>query len=139
MAERYRVRREKALDLLGRKCVHCGSSEDLQFDHVDPATKSFTIAKIWTHSETKFWEEIKKCQLLCQRCHTLKTLKDLGQGSAKEKHGTLSSYRYCKCDECRRAKSIWYAIWLGKNGEERNRKRREKRKHSSNGQSANDS
>ena len=37
-------RRKAAIDHLGGKCVHCGTSHGLEFDHIDPLTKSFTIA-----------------------------------------------------------------------------------------------
>lgn len=128
MIERYKKRRQKALDFLGGRCAHCGNAQDLQFDHIDPTTKSNTIAKIWSHAESKFWGEIKKCQLLCQSCHERKTLNDLGQFSAKDTHGTLSSYRYCKCVLCKKANSDWNKKWREET--DYNRKRREKRKHS---------
>jgi hypothetical protein len=38
-------RRETAKQMLGGKCVECRSAADLEFDHSDPATKSFEIAK----------------------------------------------------------------------------------------------
>lgn len=44
-------------------------------------------------------------QLLCRSCHEAKTLVDRGQESAKESHGTLSSYKYCKCNLCKKAKA----------------------------------
>jgi hypothetical protein len=50
LAHYYRVK-EKLIEELGGECVVCGTKEELEFDHVDPATKLFTIgAKIrcWT-------------------------------------------------------------------------------------------
>ena len=46
---------------------------------------------------------MKKCQLLCKKHHTDKTIVDTGKKLAKGTHGTISSYRYCKCDACREA------------------------------------
>jgi 5-methylcytosine-specific restriction endonuclease McrA len=106
MLKRYHERRDKAIERLGGKCK-CGSISDLQFDHINPTTKKFTIAKLSSINEEDFWKEIDKCQLLCNNCHQEKTLLDLGRISAKQTHGTLSSYRYCKCNECKAAKSVY--------------------------------
>jgi 5-methylcytosine-specific restriction endonuclease McrA len=107
MLKRYHERREKAIEKLGGKCTKCGSSDGLQFDHVDPTTKKFSIGTLSSINEDAFNKEVDKCQLLCDSCHQSKTLLDLGRVSAKDTHGTLSSYRYCKCDECRAAKAAY--------------------------------
>lgn len=105
MLKKYKERREKAIDKLGGKCVKCGGTLELQFDHINPEEKSFTIAKRSSINEEDFWKEIDKCQLLCGECHKLKTLTDMGMKQAKGFHGTLSTYRYCKCDLCKKAKA----------------------------------
>lgn len=115
MLNRYRERRSDALARFGNKCTKCGSSEDLEFDHIDPSTKSFTIGKLWSVSEARFEEELKKCQLLCQTCHSEKTVQESGKTLARGTHGTLSSYRYCKCDECRKAHTAYVREWKRKN------------------------
>lgn len=103
MSRRRKERREMAIKLLGGQCVRCGSTEALQFDHIDPTEKSFPLSGCDV-SLVRFLEEVKKCQLLCQKCHSDKTILDLGKRPAKGTHGTLSSYRYCHCEECKRAK-----------------------------------
>lgn len=107
MKQRWKRRRLEAVRFLGGKCVNCGETDadTLDFDHIDPKTKLYTIAKASGFSEKRFWSEIKKCQLLCIICHKKKTRIDLGQQDARIVHGTLSSYRYCKpsCDSCRLA------------------------------------
>ena len=105
----YANRRNAAIEKLGGKCVRCGSKEQLQFDHIDPTTKTAEMDRLWATSEKRINEELRKCQLLCSSCHVKKTLKDLGRISAKESHGTLSSYRYCKCDDCRAANNKYKA------------------------------
>lgn len=105
MLKRYHKRRKEAIEKLGGHCVKCGAAENLELDHIDPSTKSFTIAAHGSVNEKLWQEELKKCQLLCRSCHQGKTLKDRGQNSARETHGTLSSYRYCKCDKCKAAKA----------------------------------
>jgi 5-methylcytosine-specific restriction endonuclease McrA len=107
MLKRYHERREKAIEKLGGKCSKCRSTDGLQFDHVDRTTKKFTIGTLSSINEQDFWKEVDKCQLLCDTCHQAKTLVDLGRVSAKGTHGTLSSYRYCKCDECKAVKAAY--------------------------------
>lgn len=102
--ERYQQRRQTAIAQLGGKCAECGATEELEFDHIDPAAKSFNLWKRSGITEERFQAELAKCQLLCPTHHKQKTLRDRGQVSAKGTHGTLSSYRYCKCDECKAAK-----------------------------------
>jgi 5-methylcytosine-specific restriction endonuclease McrA len=65
-------RREQGIALLGGKCAKCGSTDRLEFDHIDPATKSFALS---SHAATdaEFFEELKKCQLLCYKHHREKS------------------------------------------------------------------
>lgn len=105
MLRRYHERMNQARAFLGGKCAKCGDVNDLELDHIDRSTKSFTIGSLWSVNKEKFWAEVRKCQLLCLKCHAEKTLVDLGQKSAKLTHGTLSSYRYCKCPDCKKAKA----------------------------------
>ncbi len=81
MKERWNRRRSKSIALLGGQCVRCGSRDDLEFDHVDPSTKEFTIAKASSFSESRFQAEISKCQLLCSDCHKEKTVEDRSNAS----------------------------------------------------------
>ena len=104
---RYHQRRKEAIKFLGGKCQICGSIKNLELDHINPKTKSFNIAKLWSISTERFWKEVKKCQLLCRPHHSEKTLIDLGQISAKGTHGTLSSRRYCNCRKCKDALNEW--------------------------------
>lgn len=103
--ERYHQLRNQAILDKGGRCQICGSDSKLEFDHIDPNTKKMTIAKIWSFSEEMRNLELSKCQLLCNECHKKKTLADFGRVSAKETHGTLSSYKYCKCKLCKSAKA----------------------------------
>lgn len=107
--KRYRIRLDQAIEKLGGKCVKCGSCDDLQFDHIIPSTKKFVIARLWSIAEDKFLNEVAKCQLLCQGCHSIKTIIDTNKTFVKNSgiHGTLSSYNYCKCQECKAAKALY--------------------------------
>lgn len=101
--QRYHRRKQEWLQRLGGKCVKCGSEQDLEIDHIDPATKSFNLTASGTHSEVKITAELAKCQALCKPCHTEKSVLESGKTLARGTHGTLSAYRYCKCAECREA------------------------------------
>lgn len=107
LLRRYYERKKEAQLLLGGKCRKCGSINKLEFDHIDPKEKEFTISMLWNISHDRFIKEVKKCQLLCKECHKKKTLEDLGQQDARKTHGTLSSYRYCRCSLCLKAKRDW--------------------------------
>lgn len=61
----------------GRSCESCGESRIpcLDFDHIDPKTKSFNVSQGFRLN--KSWEEIliesQKCTILCANCHRVKT------------------------------------------------------------------
>ena len=61
---------------LKRGCACCGYSASayaLDFDHIDPGTKAYDVAKMATRRLDKIQEEIAKCQVLCANCHRVKT------------------------------------------------------------------
>jgi len=72
--ERKAKHKQHLIDMLGGKCCGCGATENLQFDHLDRTTKSFNISTSLASKIEKLEEEAKKCQLLCQECHQVKTL-----------------------------------------------------------------
>lgn len=98
--------RAYAVGKLGGKCAVCGATENLQFDHIEPlgSRDAYRVTQMFTFSRAKLDAELEGCQLLCVPCHKHKTIR-VDRVHADQRHGTLSSYRYCKCDECRRAKS----------------------------------
>ena len=64
--------KRKAVDLLGNKCQFCGESDFwvLTFHHEDPSKKSLEMAAAFgTVSWKEIEREIKKCILLCIKCH----------------------------------------------------------------------
>lgn len=99
-------RRLDALAMLGGKCSveGCGATEDLEFDHIDPETKSFNLASNWSRAWEDIVAELKKCQLLCSAHHLEKTLTD----RPPFEHGTIYGYRdgSCRCSKCREAKRL---------------------------------
>jgi hypothetical protein len=59
-------------------CAQCGSTEDLEVDHKDAATKSLPLSKVWSMAYTNPVRiaELAKCQVLCGKCHKAKTKVD---------------------------------------------------------------
>ena len=83
-------------------CVNCGSYEDLEVDHIDPATKTLYPREIWSARAEIRIAELAKYQVLCRTCHYAKT------GSEKRiemNHGDYQMYgqRKCRCALCRAA------------------------------------
>ena len=68
--------------LMTHSCVDCGESHPvtLQFDHVNPSEKLFTIAD-GVHngySKKRILEEMAKCQVRCANCHAKRTAIQFG-------------------------------------------------------------
>lgn len=106
--ERYHRIRQESFVILGGKCARCDCiPTDFILDHKDPATKTFDISSGFARSKKDYDSELMKCQILCLKCNSSKTIEERGQKDARITHGTLSSYKYCKCVLCRAAKSEW--------------------------------
>ena len=57
-------------------CEICGYDEHscaLQFDHIDPSTKLFNVARGRDYPWKVFLAEIAKCRVLCANCHAVHT------------------------------------------------------------------
>lgn len=103
MRVRYHKRRARFISELGGVCVACGTTEELQFDHIIASTKEVDMSKILQFADEKVYKELAKCQLLCDPCHKEKSYRE-GDLTEPFQHGTLAGYRYCSCEDCRRAK-----------------------------------
>jgi hypothetical protein len=70
--KKYRVQRKRDLiDCLGGKCARCGYDKcihAIDFHHIDPEAKDFTVAQK-IRNLRQCLEEIQKCVLLCAICH----------------------------------------------------------------------
>ena len=65
-----------AREQLGGKCVDCGTTEGLEFDHKFVNEKRSKICN-YSSSINKLTEEIKKCELRCKKCHRARSNKQL--------------------------------------------------------------
>lgn len=117
MAERYERRKQAIYDQLSGKCKICGSIEKLEIDHITPKEKSFTIGTFLAGvSKEKLESELKKCQLLCKKCHKEKTHSEFGA-----KHGSLGMYTHnkCRCQICKDSYKEYYKKLRARNSTSR--------------------
>jgi hypothetical protein len=75
--------RRQMLDYLkGKSCEFCGESDirTLDFDHIDPSIKSFSVAHGIGMAMTwkAIFAEIQKCRLICANCHRKRTAEQFG-------------------------------------------------------------
>jgi hypothetical protein len=75
VAQRRRRIKEILVREAGGCCLICGFAQyigALQFHHLDPATKAFSLGREGvTRSLAKAREEARKCVLLCANCHAM--------------------------------------------------------------------
>lgn len=71
--ERKSNHKKYLIEMLGSKCVGCGVTTNLQFDHIDRKEKNDNVTSLLLGKLETAISEAKKCQLLCKDCHKLKT------------------------------------------------------------------
>lgn len=98
-ANYFRIMRE-AKELLGGKCTKCGSTDRLEFDHIDRSTKKFNISARAANGMKAIADELTKCQLLCRPCHLKKSGTELAERFSNEHGGGLHGIKRCKCTLC---------------------------------------
>jgi 5-methylcytosine-specific restriction endonuclease McrA len=107
-------RRDAWLKLNG-PCKNCGSSENLEVDHID-RTKKVTH-RVWSWAKKRQVRELSKCQVLCKPCHIEKTAKDMNY----RQHGTAGYKRGCRCQVCTDAAIQKVNEWRWKTGRRKKR------------------
>src|SRR5699024_2310497 len=102
-------RRQDWIDSQGGCCALCGSTEDLEVDHINPSEKSVAVGRLWSRKESARLEELEKCQVLCSDCHFTKTY---GHDRGEFRHGTARGYAFykCRCTDCAEAATRRYKL-----------------------------
>ena len=96
-----------------KACAACGSSIELELDHIDPSTKVTSV--IWSWSQQRRDEELLKCQVLCKPCHKVKTAA-WRRGRAEHGAGLYCSKKDpCRCVKCKKGNALYRAKWIAKN------------------------
>lgn len=103
--QRYQRERAEIIGTVGACCVQCGASNDLEVDHIDPATKAFDVLENLHRDRSVLMDELAKCQLLCSACHAKKHASSAEHGTARR------YYRGCRCEECRIAHNASVREW----------------------------
>lgn len=72
--KKYSERKEKVNEIKKQcKCQKCGETRPyvLDFHHIDPKTKKFSIARMTSNNNhmEEIENEIEKCVILCANCH----------------------------------------------------------------------
>lgn len=92
--------RRRRLDWFADKvCAHCGSKNNLELDHIDPADK--VTHKIWSWSDARRSEELAKCQALCESCHKKKTSQEQRKTYCIRGHLLSEGYVTASGRQCR--------------------------------------
>lgn len=84
-------------------CIYCNENNYLclEFDHIDPTTKSFNIATgLKAVSKTRLKQEIQKCQVVCSNCHRKKTFQDFNYDGTRAKRKTNIFIHRLKQESC---------------------------------------
>jgi 5-methylcytosine-specific restriction endonuclease McrA len=71
--ERTQFRRAGLIWVLGGKCADCGSTEDLQFDHIDLDGPCSAKSGVWRLAWERILADLFNLQLLCPDCHIEKS------------------------------------------------------------------
>lgn len=93
----YRQRlKDRLVYIMGDKCCICGynkTNNALEFHHMDPTKKDFSLSQKSNISFARAKEEIKKCILVCANCH-------------REIHAGLLNITDITCYDEKKAKEI---------------------------------
>lgn len=102
--QRRQCAERRAESFAGLTCEGCGSSESLEWHHLDPAEK--VTHKIWSFTFERRTAELAKCIPLCTPCHKAVTARQRRAAAiARNPHGTRCRYDLgCRCIPCSHAK-----------------------------------
>lgn len=62
-------KRAKYIQDSKRPCLFCGSEENIEFHHINPTEKEYSVTSLASWSYKKVNEELAKCWCLCRECH----------------------------------------------------------------------
>lgn len=101
--DRYWRLKAEAYERLGGKCAKCGTTENLEIDHIDRRTKSVNVTRFCSMSREKFLAELPLCQLLCEEHHREKTSAE----QSVPHGGGLTGKKNCRCELCAPLKNAY--------------------------------
>lgn len=97
--------RIELLEMLGGKCVVCGTFDSLEFHHKIPSEKEYKVSTMLCWARDRAILEALKCELRCRPHHMEAHFVPL-------QHGTRKGYiRGCRCLSCVEAKRLYIRKW----------------------------
>lgn len=93
--QRDRRARVRAAYFADKRCIDCGSAENLELDHIDRENK--VGSDVWVWAEEKRKAEEAKCVVRCQSCHRERHAEE------RRRHGPSGYNRGCRCEVCKEA------------------------------------
>lgn len=85
------LKRRRAEYFANKLCAICLNRPAQELDHIEPALK--IDHRVWSWSEKRREEELRKCQVLCKPCHYVKTAATRKKAGC----GTWVNYNHRKC------------------------------------------
>ena len=138
-----RVRlKERAVYVLGEKCQCCGYNKcmaALEFHHLNPEEKDFSISRIANRKWSEVRQELRKCILVCANCHreihqnlidNEKLCSSFNEEKAKEIDQIIKTEKEGKifyCEKCGKEISKWSTLCRQCKLESLNRKEKPER------------
>jgi hypothetical protein len=103
--QRVWIAARRAAWFADKRCVVCGTTENLELHHIDPETK--VANSVWSWTQERRDAELAKCEVRCESCHKPETIAYLKEIKitplSEKKHGTYNTYgRFgCRCEPCK--------------------------------------
>ena len=77
------LEKKTLVNRMGGACIKCGYNKclsALEFHHLEPTEKEFSISQVRNLSEARIEKELKKCILVCANCH-----REIHENDAKDR------------------------------------------------------
>lgn len=107
--QRRWMAQQRASYIEGKSCVDCGSTDNLEIDHLDKSRK--VSHRIWSWTKAKRDAELAKCVTRCRACHI-----ERHASERRQDHGQGAYKRGCRCEVCRAANADKARRYLERRG-----------------------
>ncbi len=61
------------------------NAQMFDWDHINPAEKTYLISRMNRKSDELFYSEIAKCDLLCRNCHAMRTMQQINENELQKR------------------------------------------------------
>ena len=67
--KKWKKKLTEYLESKKKPCLFCNSTEKIEFHHINPVEKEYTVTALVSCSYKRIDEEVSKCWCLCHSCH----------------------------------------------------------------------